>query len=98
MISRQLVRHYDPYPRLGNPNRDSKSKLNLGNPESKFRYKVCGKEAPNKCSRCQKARYCSKTCQTADWKIHKPYCIAAIMYIDSKSRSQTNLHFGFTGP
>ena len=52
-------------------------KLNLENPGSKFRCRVCGKEAPNKCSRCQKARYCSKTCQAADWKIHKPYCIPA---------------------
>jgi len=26
------------------------------------------------CSRCQQAYYCSKTCQIADWKIHKKNC------------------------
>jgi len=26
------------------------------------------------CSRCKKTKYCSKTCQTEDWKIHKDLC------------------------
>ncbi|KAJ6571347.1 hypothetical protein B0H19DRAFT_1129786 [Mycena capillaripes] len=26
------------------------------------------------CSRCQSAKYCSKACQKAHWKTHKPHC------------------------
>jgi hypothetical protein len=26
------------------------------------------------CARCQSATYCSKECQRADWKNHKPHC------------------------
>ncbi len=29
-----------------------------------------------RCSRCQQARYCGKDHQTADWKAHKPRCMA----------------------
>lgn len=28
-----------------------------------------------RCSRCHKAYYCSKSCQTAHWPVHKLYCI-----------------------
>ena len=35
----------------------------------------CGKSGhTKKCSRCQKASYCGKTCQTNDWKQHKKTC------------------------
>ena len=38
----------------------------------------CGSEAaPHLCSRCQRARYCSRPCQTAHWKQHKRMCVAA---------------------
>ena len=38
----------------------------------------CGSEAaPNLCSRCQRARYCSRPCQTAHWKQHKRMCVTA---------------------
>ena len=38
----------------------------------------CGSEAaPNLCSRCQRARYCSRSCQTAHWKQHKHKCVSA---------------------
>ena len=38
----------------------------------------CGSNAaPNLCSRCQQARYCSRACQTAHWKQHKRVCAAA---------------------
>ena len=37
----------------------------------------CGSEAaPHLCSRCQKARYCSRPCQTGHWKQHKRECKA----------------------
>jgi hypothetical protein len=29
------------------------------------------------CGRCQAVRYCSRECQRADWKAHKPACTAA---------------------
>ena len=36
---------------------------------------ACGKpDATNKCSRCKKARYCSKECQKKAWRDHKPSC------------------------
>ena len=34
-------------------------------------------EASSVCSRCQVVRYCSRECQLADWKAHKPACVAA---------------------
>ncbi|KAI0057613.1 hypothetical protein BV25DRAFT_1920076 [Artomyces pyxidatus] len=27
-----------------------------------------------RCGRCKRAKYCSKACQEADWKVHKPLC------------------------
>jgi hypothetical protein len=39
---------------------------------------VCAsEEASSVCSRCQAVRYCSRECQRADWKVHKPVCTAA---------------------
>eukprot|EP01006_Ploeotia_vitrea_P044806 TRINITY_DN66868_c3_g1_i5.p1 TRINITY_DN66868_c3_g1~~TRINITY_DN66868_c3_g1_i5.p1 ORF type:complete len:334 (-),score=28.99 TRINITY_DN66868_c3_g1_i5:254-1255(-) len=37
---------------------------------------VCEKYGELKCSRCQKAFYCSADCQKADWKLHKKTCQA----------------------
>jgi tetratricopeptide (TPR) repeat protein len=34
-------------------------------------------EASSVCSRCQSVRYCSRECQRADWKAHKPACMEA---------------------
>jgi hypothetical protein len=34
-------------------------------------------EATGVCSRCQAVRYCSRECQRADWKAHKPACASA---------------------
>lgn len=34
----------------------------------------CGKMGGLTCGRCKRARYCSKECQRADWKVHKKDC------------------------
>ena len=42
----------------------------------------CGKEGRSpplrRCSQCEIAYYCSKTCQRGHWKKHKAACIAAV--------------------
>ena len=42
----------------------------------------CGKEGRSpplrRCSQCEIAYYCSKTCQRGHWKQHKAACIAAV--------------------
>jgi MYND finger len=34
----------------------------------------CGKDARQKCSKCERVWYCSKECQTKSWKTHKAVC------------------------
>jgi tetratricopeptide (TPR) repeat protein len=34
-------------------------------------------EASSVCARCEAVRYCSRECQRADWRVHKPACAAA---------------------
>ena len=34
-------------------------------------------EASSVCARCEAVRYCSRECQRADWRAHKPVCAAA---------------------
>ena len=47
-----------------------------------FRCFLCQKEGRSpplrRCSQCEVAYYCSKTCQRGHWKLHKPACIAAV--------------------
>ena len=47
-----------------------------------FRCFLCqteGRSPPlRKCTQCEVAYYCGKTCQKAHWQIHKPVCIAAV--------------------
>lgn len=35
---------------------------------------VCGKEGPLRCGRCRIVHYCSKECQSSDWKYHRLAC------------------------
>ena len=35
---------------------------------------VCGRNATKTCTRCKKARYCSRHCQKYHWKKHKAQC------------------------
>lgn len=42
-----------------------------------YRCRSCGKDGGLTCSRCKRARYCSKECQRADWKVHKKDCQGA---------------------
>ena len=32
-------------------------------------------EASSVCARCEAVRYCSRECQRADWRAHKPACV-----------------------
>ena len=47
-----------------------------------FRCYLCQKEGRSpplrKCTQCEVAYYCSKTCQRSHWKIHKSVCIATV--------------------
>ena len=38
-----------------------------------------------KCSRCHAIRYCSRACQRADWKRHKPECQDAACHRDKQA-------------
>jgi TPR repeat protein len=51
----------------------------------KGKSKICAKDGcgalideSKKCSRCRLVFYCSRDCQRADWKVHKPKCNAAV--------------------
>ena len=44
-----------------------------------FNCQTEGRSPPlRKCTQCEVAYYCSKTCQRGHWKQHKPACIAAV--------------------
>ena len=47
-----------------------------------FRCFLCQTEGPSpplrKCTQCEVAYYCGKTCQKGHWKVHKAACIAAV--------------------
>ena len=51
---------------------------------------LCGKEGRSpplrKCTQCEVAYYCGKTCQQDHWKTHKPVCFAAVV---SKAQDAT---------
>src|SRR5690242_10909263 len=35
---------------------------------------TCGKKSSTRCAKCHTTTYCSATCQTQDWREHKPQC------------------------
>ena len=44
-----------------------------------FNCQTEGRAPPlRKCTQCEIAYYCGKTCQKGHWKTHKPACIAAV--------------------
>ncbi|CAJ1942146.1 unnamed protein product [Cylindrotheca closterium] len=57
--------------------------------------RMCGKgdtsesfqQSLMKCARCQQAYYCSKSCQRADWKLHKKVCIPRTKFETKQSEN-----------
>ena len=58
-----------------------------------FRCFLCQKEGRSpplrRCSQCEVAYYCSKTCQWGHWKAHKAACIAAVAAKADRARRQS---------
>jgi len=55
---------------------------------------ICGRQDQLKlCSRCRAAKYCSKECQTRDWKAHKAICKKyGQPPVDLRARQQNTTH------
>ena len=72
----------DPAPTKLGKNKKPGSKKRLVKWVDFFTCFLCGKEGRSpplrRCSQCEIAYYCSKTCQRAHWKKHKAVCIAAV--------------------
>jgi hypothetical protein len=49
-------------------------KLFLGNKIDRVGCRTCGEAASQRCKRCKKAHYCSKTCQKKHWHRHRLDC------------------------
>ena len=52
--------------------------------------KTC--EALKMCQRCQRAWYCSKECQVADWKTHKAHCRTRYIFVPGETAILCNLN------
>ncbi len=51
---------------------DPKTLVKIGEEKIVDMCRYCGKEnAKSVCSRCKRAQYCDKNCQTSDWKLYK---------------------------
>lgn len=79
----------NPYYRLAS---DGSVALRVDDPKSVI-YRASGKDNPicrycwkenpqHSCGDCKRAKYCSRTCQTADWKILKHKLICGLKYFD----------------
>ena len=51
--------------------------VDIGKTDTGHQCRTCGEEGCMACSRCKRARYCSRACQRADWKGHKKDCGSA---------------------
>lgn len=40
-----------------------------------FLCENCKQDATKRCSKCKQVWYCTRECQLAHWKVHKPKCI-----------------------
>lgn len=47
--------------------------------QSDLQCSMCSSTSSNHCTTCQSSSYCSKTCQKADWPVHKLICRAPIL-------------------
>jgi hypothetical protein len=92
--------------------RSSKEKGGAPEPETKKagkkgRSRVCAKggcgaliDESKRCSRCSLVYYCSRDCQRADWKAHKPKCNAAVeekAAQDTRANTQSRLRAAAKG-
>ncbi|KAF9019614.1 hypothetical protein BDZ89DRAFT_959052 [Hymenopellis radicata] len=48
--------------------------LEIGKLSHNTGCQVCGGKTTSRCAQCQSASYCSRTCQSDDWKQHKALC------------------------
>jgi TPR repeat protein len=69
----------------GQPGKGKAGETETTKDGKKGRSKICAKDGcgalideSKKCARCSLVYYCSRDCQRADWKAHKPKCNAAV--------------------
>jgi ribonuclease HIII len=62
--------------RTKNLSEEVQNQLEIGNSDKfkRRKCKVCFKEGVKRCSRCMNVVYCSRECQSGDWREHKKDC------------------------
>lgn len=51
---------------------------------------TCEQTATHKCGHCKVTYYCSRTCQTTDYKSHKAFCRAQTLHVDQSIANRRN--------